>query len=48
MDSYLINKFCDLDQECKDILGSSYRRFKFSAKSYNKYSKERFVKCVDI
>ena len=39
MDSYLINKFCDLDQECKDILRKSYKRFKFSARSYNKYLK---------
>ena len=39
MNEKLINEYCELDEECKDIMKKSYEKYKFSARSYNKYLK---------
>jgi len=39
MNEKLINKYCELNEECKIIMKKSYEKYKFSARSYNKYLK---------
>jgi magnesium chelatase family protein len=39
MNDKLINKYCELNDECKIIIKKSYEKYKFSARSYNKYLK---------
>lgn len=33
----LILKYCDLDEECKNILQGAYEKFKYSARTYHKF-----------
>ncbi|MEA1975467.1 MAG: YifB family Mg chelatase-like AAA ATPase, partial [Bacillota bacterium] len=39
MNEKLIKKYCELDEECKEIMKKAYEKYKFSARSYNKYLK---------